>query len=261
MTGIVATRSGNQSTAAKHRMLSKRGEPMFYADWLRAVFIHYEVDAERLQRAVPFDLDLDQGRAYLSLVAFTMRNMRPRIGGKFSALLFRPIATHDFLNVRTYVRHRGEPGIYFLAEWLSNPLSVRLGPATFGLPYRFARTEYQHEHEIGSLRGSVTAANDAVKLEYRAAIDSQTTFGPCAANSREEFLLERYTAFTARKLWRGFFRIWHPPWPQTGIEVKVSDTSLLTEAWPWFKDAAYIGANYSPGINEVWMGRPHGMRE
>ena len=47
-----------------------------------ALFIHFEVDAERLQRDVPFPLDLRDGKAYVSLVAFTMRAMRFRFGGK-----------------------------------------------------------------------------------------------------------------------------------------------------------------------------------
>src|SRR5580698_7161725 len=127
---------GAHSRAARRRILTARGEPMFYADWLRAMFIHYEVNPEILQAATPFELDLDDGRAYVSLVAFTMRGMRPRIGGRFGAWLFRPIATHEFLNVRAYVKHNGERGIYFLAEWLANPLSVKLGPIAFGLPYR-----------------------------------------------------------------------------------------------------------------------------
>ncbi len=54
--------------------------------------------------------------AYVSLVAFTMRGLRPRLGG---AALLKPIATHEFLNVRTYVKHRGERGIYFLADGVS----------------------------------------------------------------------------------------------------------------------------------------------
>lgn len=145
-------RWGGINEAARERILSRKGEPLFLADWERAVFIHYEVDAEILQREVPFQLDLREGKAYVSLVAFTMRRMRPRFGGRFAEWLFKPIATHEFLNVRTYVRHNGEPGIYFLAEWLSNPLSVHLGPRTFGLPYRFGRIEYFHEHEKGLAR-------------------------------------------------------------------------------------------------------------
>src|SRR3982074_1894883 len=156
MDSVAANRS-TLSEAARRRMLALPGEPMFYARWDRAVFIHYEADLATLQRDVPFELDLRDGRAFVSIVAFTLSRMRPRIGGRLSEWLFKPIATHEFLNVRTYVRHRGEPGIYFLAEWLSNPLSVRLGPQTFGLPYRFGHLRCAHAHDDGEILGTVTA--------------------------------------------------------------------------------------------------------
>ena len=251
------TAVGTPSSVARARILAVPGEPLFYADWLRAVFIHYEVDADALQRDVPFDLDLHDGSAYVSLVAFTLRNMRPRLGGKLAAFLFKPIATHEFLNVRAYVRHRGETGIYFLAEWLSNPLSVRLGPPAFGLPYRLGRFHYHHDHETGGLHGLVAAPDDSARLEYAATIDPAVPFASCDPGSRDEFLMERYTAFTARNSVRRFFRIWHPPWPQTAMDISLSDTSLLTRNWAWFKDAGLVGANYSPGVSDVWMGRPH----
>src|SRR2546423_2497375 len=92
--------------SAKRRLLSSKGEPLFFSDWDRALFIHFEVDAGVLQGEVPFALDLREGKAYVSLVAFRMRRMRPRLGGKLAAWCFKPIATHELLNLRTYVRHR-----------------------------------------------------------------------------------------------------------------------------------------------------------
>lgn len=252
----ITAQTGSPSHSARDRMLSVKAEPLFYSDWSRAVFIHYEVDAGLLQREVPFQLDLYKGKAYISLVAFTMQDMRPRVGGSLAALLFKPIATHGFLNVRTYVKHQGEPGIYFLAEWLSNPLSVGLGPTVFGLPYRFGHLQYNHEHELGRLHGLVTTRNQSARLEYISKIDPTATFRPCETNSLEEFLMERYTAFTEHPLARRFFRIWHPPWPQIPIHLEVLDASLLTDAWPWFAAAQLVGANYSPGFLDVWMGRP-----
>jgi uncharacterized protein YqjF (DUF2071 family) len=249
-------RTGGINEAARERILSRKGEPLFLADWDRAVFIHYEVASEILQPEVPFPLDLRDGKAYVSLVAFTMRRMRPRLGGQLAEWIFKPIATHEFLNVRTYVRHNGEPGIYFLAEWLSNHLSVHLGPRIFGLPYRLGRIEYLHEPETGKLRGVVSDASG--RIEYSAPINPNVRFCPCAADSLEEFLMERYTAFTRRGFKSRFFRIWHRPWRRCGIELKVLDGGLLMETWPWFKKARMIGANFSPGIREVWMGRPHG---
>src|SRR6185436_17724001 len=90
--------------SARRRLLSRRWEPLFFADWEQLVFMHYEVDASALQREVPFPLDLYEGRAYVSLVAFRMRGMRVRFGGAAGAWLCRPIATHEFLNARTYDR-------------------------------------------------------------------------------------------------------------------------------------------------------------
>jgi len=251
---------GEISASARRRLLSVRGEPLFLADWDRAVFLHYEVDPAALQAAVPFCLDLLDGRAYLSLVAFTLRDLRPRVGGRLGAWLFRRIATHEFLNMRAYVRHRNEPGIYFLAEWLSNPLSVRLGPPAFGLPYRPGTIDYHHIHERGELRGSVEAADRFCALRYHATVPPDAPFVPCPHGTLDEFLLERYTAFTCHQSRRGFFRIWHPPWPQVRIDPSVSDHTLLEENWPWFRDARLIGGNYSHGVRDVWMGRPHRTR-
>ncbi len=62
-------------------MLLARGEPLFLADWDRTLMLHYEIAPELLQPFVPFELDLWNGRAHVSLVAFTMRGLRPRRGG------------------------------------------------------------------------------------------------------------------------------------------------------------------------------------
>jgi uncharacterized protein YqjF (DUF2071 family) len=179
--------------------------------------------------------------------------MRPRVGGRLGEWLFKPIASHEFLNVRTYVRHGGEPGIFFLAEWLSNPLSVRLGPRTFGLPYRFGHLRYTHTHEEVEMLGRVTT-NEG-QLRYRAAI-SAVGFDLSEAESPTEFLLERYTAFTCQGRRLRLFQVWHEPWLQTPIQIEVTNDDLMASTGRWWSSAERLGANYSPGV-EVWMGRPH----
>src|SRR5687767_5987006 len=151
--------SDSLSAAARRRMLQSPGEPLFYPSWVHAVMIHYEADPDALQRDVPFELDLRDGRAFVSLVAFTLRRMRPRRGGRIGAWLLKPIATHEFLNVRTYVRGNNEPGIFFLVEWLSNRLSVPRGPSIFGLPYRYGRMDYDHHLPMHGINGRVDAKN------------------------------------------------------------------------------------------------------
>ena len=245
------------SDAARKRILSCRGEPLFIAGWRRALMIHFEVDANELQHDVPFELDMFDGRAFVSLVAFTMCGMRPRLGGKITKLLFRPIATHDFLNVRTYVRHSAETGIHFLAEWLSSSLAAKLGPRTFGLPYRHGPIFYGPEWQQKQLRGRVEDSQSKYAFEYRADLEIGDSFARCESGSLNEWLMERYTAFNCARGRKKFFRVWHPPWSQCAATVNIAENSLLLNNWCFFKNAALIGANFSSGFDEVWMGRPH----
>ena len=52
-----------------------------------------------------------------------------------------------------------------------------------------------------------------------------------------------------------------PDWRERGapLNTPAGDDRflLLTQNRAWFKDARLIGANYSPGVSDVWMGRPH----
>jgi uncharacterized protein len=110
------------------------------------------------------------------------------------------------------------------------------------------------------LRGEVRDAADGTGLAYRGTLDTGHAFQDCKSGSEDEWLMERYTAFT----WRGgrsrFFRVWHPPWRQARAEVDLEDDSLLRAHWPWLAEGEITGANYSPGFRDVWMGRPHRAR-
>ena len=245
---------------ARNRLLSIHGEPLFIANWDRVLFLHYEVDPESLRRAVPYQLDLFFGRAFVSLVAFTLRDMRFRWGGRVGQWLSKPVASNPFLNVRTYVRCGDETGIHFMREWLPNRLAVLCGPLSYALPYKHGHLRFKHEHEQGRLRGTVET--NGGHLVYEA----ETVPGVvqcCRPESLDEFLIERYTAYTA---WRGnlrFFRVWHEPWPLFEAQVvRIDDrlSHLAPGGVDWMSGAELVGSSYSPGLQEVWMGRPHSPR-
>lgn len=250
---IVATSA--LSDQAKARLVSAQGGPLMISDWLRTLMIHYEVDPGAFAPLVPFDLDLYEDKAYVSLVAFTMRRLRLAKPG-LSRISIPGALNHSFLNVRTYVTHRGEPGIYFLAEWLPSRLSVMLGPPLYGLPYRFGHLDYRHDHENGDLRGSVFDGDRRRALHYQAPIDAHADYTACNIGGRDHFLMERYTAYTQYGRWRRRFRIWHRPWPQVPVSAVVHDCGLLGSTGDWCAKAKIIGANYSPGVKDVWMGAP-----
>ena len=73
--------------------------------------------------------------------------------------------------------------------------------------------------------------------------------------------MERYTAFTKARNKARFFRVWHLPWQQQAVEIDVTERSLLETNWEFFRQAQLAGANYSPGLKEVWMGWPHSIQK
>ena len=148
-----------------------------------------------------------------------------------------------------------ESGIYFLAEWIPNRLSCWLGPLIYGLPYRLGALDYQHEHESAKLGGRVQV--EGASFAYEAEFGTAEPCKPAGPGSLGEFALERYTAFTGKGRTRRCFHIAHAAWPQREVSVKVTDDSLLRQGQPWFAGARFAGAHYSPGVNEVWMSRPH----
>ncbi len=245
----------NISTVAKEQLSRELFEPLLLADWSDAVFLHYVVKPEVLQPFVPFPLDLHDGMAYVSLVAFTMKRMRPQRGGKWSEALFKPIATHEFLNVRTYVTHNGEPGICFLAEWLPNKLSVKLGPPLFGLPYRHGETSYEHDPLMG-FTGTVIDSDTKAALRYIAAPPANAGLETAEAGSLTEFLLERYSAFTTFLGLKRRFRVWHPAWRHVTLKAAVYENSLMARTGDWAHEARFVGAHYAPGFQDIWMSRP-----
>ena len=252
------------SDSARRRMRRPGERPLFLADWTDVLFVHASIDPGVLRPHVPFNLDLFCGRAYVSLVAFTQRNLRPRVGGRLAALLARPLATHEFLNVRTYVRCGRERGIYFLAEWIPNRLAALVGPPMYGLPYRLARMNYRCDGRPGA-KGGVDAEGrrrvlgDVVAPAGRLAWRARVRTAGRARHARrrlDRFLLERYTAFTRRGSTSLRFRVWHEPWRHVRAHVSLRDVTLLAAAFPWLADVAPESAHFSAGVHDVWIGPP-----
>src|SRR5512133_280488 len=101
--------------------------------WERLLFAHWPVAPAKLARYLPSggEPDVDEGRAWLAIVAFRMLGTRPLIPPRRPTL--PPIPE---LNVRTYVRVGGEPSVWFLSLDASSAFFVSAGRALYGLPYR-----------------------------------------------------------------------------------------------------------------------------
>jgi len=247
----------SESDAAKARLLSVRGDPFLFADWENVLFLHFAIAPELLRPLIrpPLELDLYEGQAHLSVVAVTMRRFQPARLLPFAWPL-RLISRQQFLNVRTYVHHRDEPGALFLWGWLSKLFPPTL--PTFGLPCAFAAIDYHHDLESGQLRGKVQAGTD--RLSYHATMAPQSTFEPCSPRSLSEFTMERYTGFFYHGRRTKIFRAWHPPWLETDVDVSLNEISLIANKFPWFKEAKLVGGNFAPGFKRVSLGRVRSLK-
>ncbi len=241
------------SSASKRAMESRPFERCFVADWCGLTFLHFEVKAHLLGEVVPFPLDLHEGRAFVSLVSFTMRRFRLVGGGGFTSWLTALLATQRFLNLRTYVRGPLGPGIFFMHEWLDHALAVRLGPSTFGLPYRRGRLSYQSDKD--QVTGRVVA--DGAGGFFSGVPEETETIA--ARDSLDEFLQERYVAYTAAGLRPLAFRVWHEPWRCRRLALRsfTMDAFLQHLGQPWTASAEFVGASHAADVTGVWMGRPH----
>ena len=249
------------SDSARERILSIKHDPFLLADWKNVMFLHFVHRPEILRPLVPAPLELElyEGNACVSLVALTMRRFRPFRRNSILGWIFAPLRQQSFLNVRTYVRWRGEPGALFLWGWLSKPFGVGLPLENVGLPYRFCGLEYDHSSEKGRVAGLVTQGRRSFK--YHATPAARTEFTPCAPGSLAEFAMERYTGFFFRVAQPHIFRAWHEPWLQTPINIKIEENRLLREKFPWFEEARLAAANFAPGFDRVWLGRAHQLQK
>lgn len=193
--------------------------------WHELLFMHWRVDAGLLRRAIPAALPLDtfDGDAWIAVVPFEMRNVRPRFLPAAPRLSFFPE-----LNVRTYVTLDERPGVYFFSLDAANPLAVELARVLFHLPYQNATMQCvarDGEIEYASTRTDTRGAPAFFRARYR------PTSAPFFAekNSLEYFLTARYCLYTTDA--RGNVlraEIDHPPWALQHAECEI-ETNTMTE--------------------------------
>jgi len=217
--------------------------------WRRLLFVHWTVPVEALRPLVPAALEIDRfdGVAFVGVVPFAMREVRPRYLPRF--------ASFDFLetNVRTYVLHGEAPGVFFFSLEAASWLACAAARATFGLPYFPARMSleeadgevtYETERRLGPPARS--------RFRYRVG----EALGASRPGTFEHFLVERYILFVERRgaIHRG--QVHHTPYPVHRAE--------LLEARDELASAAGIATSgppahvcWSPGVDvEVFALRP-----
>lgn len=135
--------------------------------WVDLLFAHWPIDPDAIRPLIPNGLELDtfEGRAYLGMVPFRMEDVGPR------GLPAPPIiGAFPELNVRTYVRHGGRDGVWFLSLDATSRVAVEGARAGFHLPYFLADMELRREREVieyRSRRRDPRGPGAALDIRYR----------------------------------------------------------------------------------------------
>ena len=226
-----------------HRPWSLPHEPWrFYQEWDQVLFLHWQVEKELLQQYVPerTEIDLFEGKAWVSLVPFTMQHVRPRYLPAFS-----PLSNFDEVNLRTYVKHAdGRTGVHFLSIEAGKPLASRISRAVSGLPYRYSKME-RSPHTYNS---NNAVFGDSLHIEFNIgdAITQKTAL--------DKWLTERYALFQSNEDGHiDAFEIHHAEWGIKQLQIE-----KLQLNYPRF--VSLIGrkpdlVHYSPGVQVVAYGK------
>ena len=199
---------------------------VMYQSWRDLLFVHWRVEPERIQRTLPPGLFVDtfDGAAWVGIVPFFMRNIRPR------GLPSVPwISNFLELNVRTYVHDAdGTPGVWFYSLDCDQPLAVWMARRFFHLNYRHAAMQAKRPRDDDSI-----AYSSQVKQSTRFC---NATYRLPKATRRAEpgtldfFLIERYLLFAANRRHQLFTgTVHHPPYGLVDAAVSSWSTNLLSE--------------------------------
>lgn len=190
---------------------------------------HWRVPAERLRPLLPGGLELEErdGSAWLGLLGFTSRDLRAQ------GTLPVPGVSYPQLNVRTYVRAGGRPGVWFLGQSVGSRVAAGAARRLFGLPVRHARMTLRRGARIELT--SARTGSDGRPVVFSARYGPTGPVFEAAPGSLEEFLVERFCLYVEAggKLLRG--EIHHRPWALQKAEAEIE---LNTMAPPGIELAA-----------------------
>ena len=191
--------------------------------WHDLLFAHWPVDAATLRARIPsgFELDLFEGQAWLGVVPFRMANVGPR---GVPALPW--VSEFPELNVRTYVRVGGTPGVYFFSLDAANPLAVGVARTLVHLPYYSASMQVEtRDGWIHYNSRRIPSSGNPAELagRYRPTGEAHAPL----EGTLEYFLTERYCLFTVDRTFRPHrLDIHHPPWPLQPAEAELTVNTM-----------------------------------
>ena len=195
--------------------------------WEDLLFAHWQADPDRIASLLPvtrprMELDTRDGSAWLGLVPFRMSGVRPR------GLPAVPgLSAFPELNLRTYVRVGGKPGVWFFSLDAASRLAVRAARVGFHLPYFDAEMDCVPEGDGGVGYRSHRTHPGGGEAVFEGGYAPTGPVFTAAAGSLEAWLTERYCLYAADR--RGAVHrgdIHHVPWPLQPARAEFRDLRM-----------------------------------
>jgi uncharacterized protein len=221
-------------------------KPVMYQSWQSLLFLHWTIDPQIVQASLPPGLHVDtfQGQAYVAVVPFLMRNIRPRFAPAVPG-----ISNFLELNLRTYVfSDGGVPGVWFFSLDANQALAVWLAQKFFHLPYTNAKMTHQVDSNgLHQYRTQRVGCVEESTFSYR----PQEALPPSSPTSLEYFLLERYILFAydahRGKIYSG--QVHHQPYRLQRVEVEACEEWVSQQAGLPHLRSDPSHAIMSPGVD------------
>ncbi|WP_232380776.1 YqjF family protein [Leptospira ainlahdjerensis] len=199
-------------------------KPFMVQYWEELAFLHWEVPKEFLEEVLPKELEVDifEGKAYIGLVPFRMKGVRP---------IYLPplpwISYFPELNVRTYVKNGEKQGVYFFSLDAGNRLVVEIARKFFHLPYLNAKMFFRREKGQKEFFSSRKDAR-AKPAEFYARYEPISEIYQTKRGTLENWLTERYCLYSKDpkgRIYRG--EVHHIPWPLQKGECRIYKNEIL----------------------------------
>lgn len=186
--------------------------------WYNLLFAHWPFSSQRIRELVPPELEIDTfaGEAWISIASFRLR-LRPR--GLFA---MGKLWVFPELNCRTYVRFRGQGGIFFFSLDAGSLAAVLGARAFFRVPYFHSRMHIAREGSHVRFKSERRFSSASFLAEYQPVSAVELA----VPESLEHWLTERYCFFTVvgGKVFRT--DIHHVPWPMQKTEATISVNTI-----------------------------------
>ncbi|TVR52720.1 MAG: DUF2071 domain-containing protein [Puniceicoccaceae bacterium] len=202
------------------------GTRIIRQSWSHLLLMHWPVPAPLVRPLLPevLELDLFEGSAWIGLTPFTVGSVAPPIGPGWPALT----SFHE-INLRTFVRCRGRPGVWFFSLDASSLMAVWLARMLYHLPYYRARIERGRRGDsfrfVGERRHP-RVPRVAIEIAWMAGRPSPAP----RPGSRLWFLTERYRVFARERGWIYECELRHPRWKLREARLGTFECDLFEAA-------------------------------